>query len=270
MTHRSAEKLLEIVETIASGVLSPRKAAKRCGIPPSTYWDWVAASQRSDERFLVEYCGEVMQFAKAVGLARKIALTDALGEFETRLLTGDSTPVFFQGRPSFVEDEALSTWSDSDLERLGIPDRYLRDKQRRRVQHTIKTPPPIQAVVKMLEANFKQYRPRSETSLSIDQKFSGGVHVVNVNKPAHSLPVVEIVPPALPPPVEVSVPQPVEEHLAEPVPTASNDAVEPPTYQPRAKGVTDLERDLLNRLKTPPTNPRPSAPVNVGKPSDEH
>ena len=276
MTHRSAEKLLEIVETIASGVLSPRKAAKRCGIPPSTYWDWIAASQRGDERYLIVYCGEEMQFAKAIGLARKIALTDALGEFETRLLTGDSTPVFFQGKPTWVEDESLSTLDEDTLQRLGYPDRYLRVNGRR-VQHVIKSPPPIQAVVKMLESNFKQYRPRSETSLSIDQKFSGGVHVVQVNKPVPSLPVVEIVPPALPPPPPVSVPQPVEEHLApQPeanIPEQNNTASEPeavPTYQPRAKGVTALERDLLDRIKIPPTNPRPSAPVNVGKPSDEH
>jgi hypothetical protein len=261
MTHRCVEKLLEIVETIASGVLSPRKAAKRCGIPPSTYWDWIAASQRGDERYLIVYCGEEMQFAKAVGLARKIALTDALGEFETRLLTGDSTPVFFQGKPTWVEDESLSTLDDDTLQRLGYPDRYLRVNGKR-VQHSIKSPPPIQAVVKMLEANFKQYRPRSE--VQIDQKYSGGVHVVNVNKPTASLPVVEIVPPALPSPPPVSVPQLVEE------PTSSNDEVEPQQYQPRAKGVTALERDLLDRIKIPPTNPRPSAPVNVGKPSDEH
>jgi hypothetical protein len=267
MTHRSAEKLLEIVETIASGILSPRKAAKRCGIPPSTYWDWVAASQKGDERYLIEYCGEVQPFHKAVGLARKIALTDALGEFETRLLTGDSTPVFFQGKPTWVEDERLSTLDDQTLAQLGYPDRYLRINGKR-VQHTIKSPPPIQAVVKMLEANFKQYRPRSEVSHQIDQKFSGGVHVVQVNKPVPSLPVVEIVPPALPPPESKVLEQNIAPEPEEP--TVSNDTPEPPTYQPRAKGVTELERDLLNRLKTPPTNPRPSAPVNVGKPSDEH
>jgi hypothetical protein len=259
MTHRCESKLLEIVETIAGGVLAPRKAAKQCGIVGSTYWDWIAASQRGDERFEINYLGERMQFAKAVGLARKIGLTEALGMFEQRLLEGDSTPVFFQGRPSWVEDERLSTLDDATLEILGYPDRWLRVNGRR-VQHAVRSPPPIQAVVKMLESNFKQYKPRSE--VQIDQRHSGGVHVVNVNKPAAALPVVEIVPqPALPAPVDVSVPHEtkpqVEEHLPVEESGAEYSAPEPPEYQPRASGLTALERDLLARVKQPPANPRP-------------
>jgi hypothetical protein len=226
------------LEAIASGILSPRKASQSVGVPPSTYWDWIAASQRGDERFLVEYCGEVMPFHKAVALARKIALTDALGQFETRLLDGDETPVFYQGRPQWVEDERLSTLDDATLAALGYPDRYLRIDGKR-VQHVLKTPPPVAAVVKMLEANFKSYRPRSE--VSIDQKFSGGVHVVNVNKPVPALPVVEIVPPALPPPPvepppgQLLTPEPEE-------PTAAHAAVAP-------RQISALERDLLDRLR---------------------
>jgi hypothetical protein len=265
MTHRSPEKLLEIIQTIASGILSPRKAAKRCGIPPSTYWDWISDSQKGDPRYLIVYCGEEMQFAKAVGLARRIALTDALGEFETRLLTGDETPVFYQGRPQWVEDEALSTFSDADLERLGIPDRWLRVNGRR-VQHVLKTPPPIQAVAKMLEANFKQYRPRSE--VQIDQKYSGGVTVVNVNKPVPALPVIEVVPPALPPPER-------EDQSGYPGNSVSDEpeliAEEPKApISRRATGpISALEADLLQKLRQGPANPRPTALVQKFAPEPD-
>jgi hypothetical protein len=270
MTQRSPEKLREVVEMIASGVLSPRKASRACGVPPSTYWDWVSAAQRdpSDERYILEYCGEWMPFHKAVALARKVALAEALGRFETRCLEGDETPVFYQGRPMWIEDESLSHLSNDDLERLGIPDRYLRVNGKR-VQHTIKSAPPVAAVIKLLESNFKSYAPRSE--VTVNARHSGGVSVVNVPK---ILPAVEIVqpPPQIAPPTStyVEVEEPTAAHAApdeEPIaeePTAAHAAVEP------RRPISALERDLLARLKQGPTNPRPSAPVNVGKPSDEY
>jgi hypothetical protein len=204
-----------------------------------------------------------MPFHKAVALARKVALADALGQFEQRCLEGDETPVFYQGRPMWIEDESLSHLSQDDLERLGIPDRYLRVNGRR-VQHTIKSAPPVAAVVKLLEANFKTYAQRSE--VSIHARHSGGVSVVNVPK---VLPAVEVVqPPQIAPPTSTNVE--VEE------PPASHDAVEEPIAaepepepQPERR-ISALERDLLDRLRQGPTNPRPSRPVNVGKPSDEY
>jgi hypothetical protein len=280
MTQRSPEKLREVVEMIASGVLSPRKAAQACGVPPSTYWDWFSASQRGDERFIITYCGEEMPFHKAVALGRKIALADALGKFETRCLEGDESPVFFQGRPSWVEDERLSTLDDATLEILGYPDRYLRVNGKR-VQHTIKSAPPVAAVVKLLEANFKTYAQRSE--VNINARHSGGVSVVRVPK---ILPVVEIVPPPqIAPPVEVPedetcVPGESSElpKLADsqarksqtPEPPIAEEPA-PPQYERRAAGpLSSLERDLLEKLRQGVTNPRPSRPVTVGRPSDEH
>jgi hypothetical protein len=264
MTQRSPEKLREICETIASGVLSPRKAAQACGVPPSTYWDWVAASQRdpSDERFIIEYCGEWMPFHKAVATARKVALADALGQFEQRCLEGDETPVFYQGRPMWVEDERLAGLDDEFIQTtLGLPDRYLRVNGKR-VQHTIKSAPPVAAVVKLLEANFKTYAARSE--VTVNARHSGGVSVVNVPK---VLPAVEIVQtPQIAPPV---APEPIAaEEVEEPTITAEPEP-EPIAVEPERR-ISALERDLLDRLRQGPRNPRPSRPVNVGSPSDEY
>jgi hypothetical protein len=260
MTQRSPAKFLEICNMIASGVLSPRKASRAVGVPPSTYWDWIAASQRGDdERYLLTYCGEVMPFHKAVAMARKIALADALGQFEQRCLEGDETPVFFQGRPSWIEDEAISHLSDDDLDRFGIPDRWLRVNGKR-VQHTIKSAPPVAAVVKLLEANFKTYAQRSE--VNINARHSGGVSVVNVPKVLPQA--VEVVPvPQIAPPVVEPIPGQVLTAEVEEV------EPEPPIAAEPRRPVSALERDLLARLRQPPTNPRPSAPVKIGKPSDE-
>ncbi len=69
-----------------------------------------------------------MPFHKAVAVARRLALHDVVGRMETRAISGSVEKLFYQGRPTFVEDETLAHLTDEDLVTFGIPDRYLRDE----------------------------------------------------------------------------------------------------------------------------------------------
>jgi hypothetical protein len=300
------EKLLQIVEMVASGVLVQSKAAKACDVSPSQYWAWVAASQRDPEAFSVSFCGEVMAFHKALGLARKLALQDVLGHFEERCLRGSDEVVYYQGRPQFKEREDCAGLDDETVTKImGLPDRYERDAKGNRVYLKIHHEPPVAAVVKLLESNFRQYHQRSE--VNVNQKVSGGVHVVASKKPAalpqpvtvlSSVPAAQTapVPLAIEPPTEIeesadddldfldgeddaprAAPTPTPAPQPEPVPAVSEPPAAPLSSDEQARQyerklirpLSQLEQDLLQRLRNRPENAKPIGLVSVGRPEPD-
>jgi hypothetical protein len=113
--------------------------------------------------------GEMMPFHKAVAGARRLALHEVIGRMETRSLVGHREPVFYQGKPTWVEDEALAYFSDEDLKTFGIPDRFKRDGFGNRIQNTILHEPPVALVLAVAAANFpKVYGAKSE--INVNQK----------------------------------------------------------------------------------------------------
>ncbi len=263
MTKRTPETLTAICDVIAGGVMSQAEAARRCGVSVASFWAWISQSQRgSPDLVLPEYLGEAnMPFHKAVAVARRLALHDVVGRMETRAISGSVEKVFYQGRPTFVEDETLAHLTDEDLVTFGIPDRYLRDQLGHRIQNTIVHEPPVALVLAVASANFpKVYGAKSE--VNINQKTSLGVTIVkrDYNAP-HKV--------AAPPEVQIVEHQP--EAVSDAVVAEITDEVgdEPevePTLMPtpiRPSGdipLTPLQMDLLQRSKLPPSSER-AAPV---------
>src|SRR5260221_3758690 len=72
-------KMYDALDMISKGVTRPTKIAKALGMAYRTYCSHMVLSNRNDERFLVEYNGETMQWAKAISLATKLALFELRG-----------------------------------------------------------------------------------------------------------------------------------------------------------------------------------------------
>jgi hypothetical protein len=271
-------------------------------VSQSSYWEWISKSQKGDESFVFEWLGDPIAFHEAIGLARKIALQSVLGKYETRMMQGSEEKIYYQGRPQFKERaDCIGVPDDAVRDVMGLQHRWEIDPETNEpIQLTVHHEPPIQGVIKLLESNFKAYRPKTEVSQT--HKISGGVTVVNA-VPKAALPPVEIVQaaPALPRPEEpaedidflelepiAATPEEADlheehEHDAEawnrhrarqrhatkpePAPKAEP---EPPKYERKATGtLSPLERDLLERLARRPQNPTPSRPVEIFRPEPE-
>jgi hypothetical protein len=269
---RTAETLIAICDKIAAGTLSQANAARSCGVSESSYWFWIAQSQKGEPGFFVTYCGEEMPFHQAIGLARKIALQDIEGRFLERAHVGHLEPVFYQGRPQWKEREDLAGLDDETIAMLGHPDRYERDQFGNRIQLTIRHAPPVAAVIKVLESHMPRlYGQKSE--------------VVNINRNS-GVTTVEHRIAKLPAPAPVQVigdqteqddlrellgdPVEVEATVTEPSPPTPPPA-EPVSaaeaYASTRPALTDLQRDLLSKLRTTGTAPR-RAPVQVFRADD--
>lgn len=168
MTLKSEAKLLEICDLFASG-FTYSDCARISGVAPRTLFMWLRNSAaNSDESLIIPYMGEEMQFAQAMALARKVLHMQVRSALETRSALGHDEPIFFQGRPSWVEDERCVGIDDPDVrEMMGYArDGYLRDEQGRRVQHTIHHEPPIAAALRVLEMSFnEEYTPSSNINV---------------------------------------------------------------------------------------------------------
>src|SRR5258708_3431694 len=140
---RSPELLTQIAECIADDT-SFANVCRRVGISVSSFWSFVAQSKAGHPGFILpSFRGkESIPFHEAIKLSRKMAIASVVANAESRALHGHREPVFFQGKPTWVEDESLSHLTDEDLVTFGIPDRYLRIDGKR-VQHTMHVQPPV-------------------------------------------------------------------------------------------------------------------------------
>ncbi len=249
MTKRYEATLVAIADHRAGG-LPQSKCALLEGVSIPGYWGWMNKSRQGDPSFMIEFCGERMQFCDAMDLARKMFLQDVRDAFELRGVKPSQERVFFQGRPMWVEDEDLVNVSDEDLAWMGYPDRYLRDRNGRRIQHVIEHAPPVAAAIKILESNFVQYRPKSEQNVTV--RASLGVTTVQP-QPLQSVTVIE--PRTLEPPVDrgdddddasTVEATPIED--AEPVEDINQIAPPESSAAPPEAQLSDLQRDLLSRM----------------------
>src|SRR5450755_847452 len=152
MTKKTREMLTAICDTMAGGVLSPYNAAKRCGVSSKGMWLWIRASQRDDPDFIIEYLGEEIQFARALVVARRIALHEARGRMEERAIMGHDEPIFYQGNPTWKIDPRTVGIKDDLLELLGLPtDRLLRDRYGNAIQNTVHHLPPVALALRVSE-----------------------------------------------------------------------------------------------------------------------
>jgi hypothetical protein len=279
MTIKSKETLQAIVQNIAGGMLCYTDAARAAGASPASFWRWMKQSATGDAEFIVDFMDEKMQFAEAVKNARKIALLDIAGRFESRMLNGTDEPVFFQGKPQYKERPECIGLADDVVRLLGYEHRWMVDADGSPIPLTIHHEPPIAGVIKILESHFQIYRPRSE--VNVNQRLSGGVTVVDRKAKPLPAPVVQIAPPS-----QVAV-EPIDDPADEdddpdldlsdilgepsadvaPVEMASEPAPAPQPEPPARTGLSELERDLLDKLRAGPRNPRPKAIVVTGNSS---
>lgn len=273
MTKRSPEFFAElVVATAETGSIAA--AAKVCRCSTSAVWGWLSASAKGEPGFDVEWMGETMPLHQAVKQAQRLVSATVLDNFRHRLLHGTDEPAKFQGRQVYKRDPALDHLSDQDLDDLGITTRYLRRPDGSFIEETIHHEPPIQGVLALLAAEFPKVWGAKST-MEINQK-SSGVKVIRheYGQPKPKAPVsVEIVQevPALAPPSlddddlsdllgdsEPIEPEPeaIELPEPEPQPVMQEESEQIPPQQ----GLTELQRELLSRLKAGPGATR-SAPV---------
>ena len=177
---RDDETMIGICEAVASGTLVLSTAAQMNGISARTFWRWMQLSNQGDERYLINWPNdeEPTYFHRALAMARRMFKLDARGLIEQRLISGFAEPVFFQGKPSWVEMEEAVGLDEDTRELLGYPrDGLLRDELGRRVQHKIIHAAPVQLQIKFLESQFPdEYTPTMNQN--INQTISGTLGVV--------------------------------------------------------------------------------------------
>jgi hypothetical protein len=114
----SDDQLNELLEVLASGVLSYAKACRAVGLSVRTFWEYVKRSRAGDEEMLIDWLGERVQFATAIGNARRMALFEARGRMEQRSILGHDEPIFFQGMPTWKPDPAVVGIEDPDIREM--------------------------------------------------------------------------------------------------------------------------------------------------------
>jgi hypothetical protein len=179
MTRKSPETLLAICNTIAGGIMAYSKACAINGVPQSTFWDWIKASQGGDETLMIDYLGETLPFHKAVNGARRMALHEMRGRFEEKNVLGWDEPIFYMGMPTWKPDPRVIGIADEDIREMltGYRDGLLRDANGACIQNTIHHNPPVAAVLRSLEMAFPgEYRPGTTSQVSIASNVAIGVN----------------------------------------------------------------------------------------------
>ena len=115
----SPEKLQEALDLIAKGVVQPTKIAKAIGVPHRTYRSWMVRSNAGDEKFLVEVDGQVMQWAKAITQARRLAMFELRGMLEQYSIFGTEELSYKDGQVVWALDPGACALSEEDRELLG-------------------------------------------------------------------------------------------------------------------------------------------------------
>ncbi len=165
---KTQETLLAVINAYANGA-SYNQSAAVAGISKRTLWNYVAASRAgTDPELMVDLLGDgnVMTFEKALVHARRMVHLELRSRVERRALLGHQEPIYFQGQPTWKEDERCVGVDDPDIrELMGCArDGLLRDEQGRRVQHTIHVQAPVALALRVLEVAFPEYQPTTNVN----------------------------------------------------------------------------------------------------------
>jgi hypothetical protein len=246
----TTEKLNEALELISKGITRPTKISKAMGIAYRTYCSWMVMSNRGDERFLVEYNDDVMQWAKAIGLATKLALFELRGMLLQEGIFGYDEVQTKDGQIVWALDPVACALSEDDREMLGYRKDGLLEVDGKLVPVTIKRKAPFAQQIRLLEAAFPDLRP----SQTINQNINGALQVGIAAAPKTDY---SKGPPQVPPPPQMpELPAPVDaefnevdDDLAEMLgPEATPDA-EPAPLLPPKKPIPPAWQAELDKLE---------------------
>lgn len=286
----------KLLQALVDGIQSHGTIANSCrmhGVSNGAFFNWAKLSKlEGGEEFMVLIGDEPMLFHEAIQMAQRQVSFEILENFRYRLLHGTHEVARFQGKTVYRRDPSLDHLSDKDLEDLAITSRYLRDANGEFIPEIIHHEPSVQATLAFLASEFpKQWGNKS--TVEINQR-STGVQVVKHQyaqpKPL-PVPVQEVAPvAAIEAPIIDVEPDDLSDILGEPLTEAAEPApvAAPPVAEPRmpppvaepvapppaapAKPLSDLSRDLLDRLARRPGGDRASAvmapPVFRPEPDD--
>jgi hypothetical protein len=295
------ETLLAALSLIERGVVRPTLIAKGLGISYRSYTSWMLRSNRdaTDPAFLVEYAGETMSWAKAIGLATRLFYLELRGSVLQYSLLGLDEVTTDHGQVVWQLDRQTVGWTPAEREALGFrPDGLAVGPDNLPMPVTVHRPAPIQLRLRVLEMAFKDFRPGVVQEVTVN----GSVAIGIATRPAATYtnaPPPLIAEPAVPQveftegeftealpmaPVVINIVQ--EDDLSDlldgPVvdePSAEIEMVSQPTPEPaptareerspvqtRWGNLTEAQAAVLEKLKTGiPTN-APTAPATVADP----
>ena len=286
MTKKSPVHFAAYLDVL-QGTCSYSETSRALGQSESTIYRWLSDSKRAathpeePSEFFFAY-GEVGE-AKWLHEHVRDCITTSIEEIESaargRARYGTWTVAKFQGKTVYQ--------TDPDLEQLGFtgPEAYKRDAiTGEPLPELVWTPPSTDLVQMVLQAHSKKYRRQSSISMDVNNRVSGGVMILGGNRPAVQnitqqtppLPILEVIDEAEAEPARTEEPQPFDDAEGDEeqaAPTLASHGAQPATaapVQPRpsalpgpasAQGpLTELQRDLLSRLKAAPGTPERMAP----------
>lgn len=232
----TTERLNEALELISKGLTRPTKIAKAMGISYRSYCAWMVRSNAGDERFLVTFNNEQMQWAKAITLATKLALFELRGMILQEAIYGHDEVQTKDGQVVWAIDPAAAALDPDDREWMGYRKDALLEIDGKLQPVTIKRKAPFAQQIRLLEAAFPDLRPSQTINQNINGAMQVGVGFVPKTDYAKG-------PPPVPPP-------PPRPELPAPTLDASLGYAD----------FSEVDDDLANILGP---EPQP-APVNIG------
>ncbi|WP_338830441.1 hypothetical protein [Bradyrhizobium sp. 27S5] len=203
------QKLYDALELISKGLTRPTKIAKAMGISYRSYCQWMVRSNSGDEKFLVEYNDETMQWARAITLATKLALFELRGMVLQEAIYGYDEIQTKDGQVVWAIDPAAAAMSEEDREVFGYRKDALLEIDGKLQPVVIKRKAPFAQQIRLLEAAFPDLRPTQIINQNVN--LNGTVGVGLVPKFDYSKG-----PPAVPPaPLMPELPAPVDADFSE-------------------------------------------------------
>jgi hypothetical protein len=155
MTKRNHDLLRDVLDELCVTPIYTAACA-RCGIATKTLWRYVRASQCEDdaESYRLVWCDAEDWFHNHLRQAMRMSALMIEATARHHALHGFDEVQTFQGKICWQEDPKLAGFSDDDLARLGLPDRYARNPDGSLIPLTVRRKPSDQLVLRMLSAHF--------------------------------------------------------------------------------------------------------------------
>jgi hypothetical protein len=178
MTKRNHDLLRDVLDELCVTPIYSAACA-RCGISTKSLWRYVRASQREDdpEGYRLVWCDAEDWFHNHLRQAMRMSVLMIEATARHHALHGFDEVQTFQGKVCWREDPKLAGFSDDDLARLGLPDRYARNPDGSLIPLTVRRKPSDQLVLKMLSAHF----PRTYGE-KLEHQHSGIIGVMRVGR----------------------------------------------------------------------------------------
>jgi hypothetical protein len=242
------EQLYAALDLISKGITQPTKIARALGISYRNYRLWLVASNAGDPKYLIEGDdGEVVQWAKAVSLATKLALYELRGMVLQEAIYGYDEVQTFQGQRVWALDPAACAIDDLDLREMlyGRRDGLLVIDGKLQPL-VLKKKAPFAQQIRLLEAAFPDLRPSQTINQNVAVNGQVGIAYakpVDYSKPLAIPPLPPV--PELPAPTDAEFSE-VDEDLddllgPEPEPVAIRVLIEPQIMVSEVEPAEDIQ-----------------------------